>query len=163
MRILYVVQRYGEEVAGGAETHCRHFAEQLAARNHHIEVITSCAIDYQTWADHYGAGSFVHNDVTIHRLPVRHTRDLPRFRDLYGRLAGGPAQALVSRRIEARADAHALSLTGDPATFEAMQGRLSTVNLSDPDPPAWEYVLTASHPSTVERMAAARAYARGAR
>ena len=75
----------------------------------------------------------------------------------------GPAQALVSRRIEARADAHALSLTSDPATFEAMQRRLGTVNLSDPDPPAWEYVMSASHPSTVERMAAARAYARGDR
>jgi STE24 endopeptidase len=78
-------------------------------------------------------------------------------------LIGGPAQAFVSRRVEARADAHALALTGDPATFEAMQRRLGTVNLSDPDPPAWEYVLSASHPSTVERMAAARAYARGDR
>jgi STE24 endopeptidase len=78
-------------------------------------------------------------------------------------LVGGPAQAFVSRRIEAHADAHALELTGDPDTFEAMQGRLSAVNLSDPDPPTWEYVLSASHPSTVQRMAAARAYARGAR
>jgi STE24 endopeptidase len=78
-------------------------------------------------------------------------------------LVGGPAQAFVSRRIEARADAHALELTGDSATFEAMQERLGAVNLSDPDPPTWEYVWSASHPSTVERMAAARAYARGAR
>jgi len=78
-------------------------------------------------------------------------------------LAGGPAQAFVSRHIEARADAHALALTGDPATFESMQRRLSTVNLSDPDPPTWEYLMSASHPSTVERMAAARAYARGDR
>src|SRR5690606_19325686 len=78
-------------------------------------------------------------------------------------LAAAPAQAFVSRRIEARADAHALALTGDPATFEAMQRRLGSVNLSDPDPPAWEHVLFGSHPSTVERMAAARAYARGAR
>lgn len=78
-------------------------------------------------------------------------------------LVAGPAQAFLSRRIEARADAHALTLTGDPATFEAMQRRLGTVNLSDPDPPTWEYLLGASHPSTVERMAAARAYARGAR
>jgi STE24 endopeptidase len=78
-------------------------------------------------------------------------------------LAGGPAQAFVSRRIEARADAHALALTGDPGTFEGMQRRLGAVNLSDPDPPTWEYVMTASHPSTVERMAAARAYARGER
>jgi STE24 endopeptidase len=72
-----------------------------------------------------------------------------------------PIQALISRRIEAHADAHALALTGDPATFESMQRRLSTVNLSDPDPPRWEYLYSASHPSTVERMAAARAYARG--
>jgi STE24 endopeptidase len=78
-------------------------------------------------------------------------------------LVAGPAQAYVSRGIEARADAHALALTGDPATFEAMQRRLGTVNLSDPDPPAWEYLISASHPSTVERMAAARAYARGER
>ncbi|MEU7902315.1 M48 family metallopeptidase [Actinoplanes sp. NPDC049118] len=78
-------------------------------------------------------------------------------------LIGGPVQALVSRRVEARADAHALDLTGDAATFEAMQRRLGTVNLSDPDPPTWEYLMYASHPSTVERMAAARAYARGER
>jgi STE24 endopeptidase len=78
-------------------------------------------------------------------------------------LVTGPAQAFVSRRIEARADQHALTLTGDPATFEAMQRRLGTVNLSDPDPPAWEYLMFASHPSTVERMAAARAYGRGDR
>ncbi|MFG1902087.1 M48 family metallopeptidase [Micromonospora carbonacea] len=75
-------------------------------------------------------------------------------------LVTAPAQALVSRRVEARADAHALALTGDPATFEAMQRRLAGVNLADPDPPRWEYLYSASHPSTVERMAAARAYAR---
>lgn len=78
-------------------------------------------------------------------------------------LAAGPAQAFVSRRIESRADEHALILTGDPITFEAMQRRLGTVNLSDPDPPAWEHLMFASHPSTVERMAAARAFARGER
>ncbi len=75
-------------------------------------------------------------------------------------LLATPVQALVSRRIEARADAHALALTGDPATFEAMQRRLAGVNLADPDPPRWEYLWSATHPSTVERMAAARAYAR---
>jgi STE24 endopeptidase len=78
-------------------------------------------------------------------------------------LVAGPAQAFVSRRVEARADEHALTLTGDPATFEAMQRRLGTVNLSDPDPPSWEHNMFASHPSTVERMAAARAFARGER
>ncbi|TDC41487.1 M48 family metallopeptidase [Micromonospora sp. KC213] len=77
-------------------------------------------------------------------------------------LVAAPAQALISRRVEARADAHALALTGDPVTFEAMQRRLAGVNLADPDPPRWEYLWSASHPSTVERIAAARAYARKA-
>lgn len=78
-------------------------------------------------------------------------------------IVAAPAQAFVSRRVEARADAHALALTNDPDTFESMQRRLSTVNLGDPDPPRWEYLYSASHPSTVERMAAARAFARGER
>jgi STE24 endopeptidase len=78
-------------------------------------------------------------------------------------LVSGPVQALVSRHIEARADDHALALTSDPETFAAMQVRLSAVNRSDPDPPRWEYLLFASHPSTVERIAAARAWQRGER
>lgn len=77
-------------------------------------------------------------------------------------LVSAPAQAALSRRVEARADADALALTGDPATFEAMQRRLAGANLADPDPPRWEYLYSASHPSTVERIAAARAYARKA-
>lgn len=73
-------------------------------------------------------------------------------------LLSSPAQSLVSRRIEARADAHALALTGDPARFEAMQRRLALRNLSDVDPPAWEHWAFGSHPTTAERIAAARAY-----
>jgi len=75
-------------------------------------------------------------------------------------LAATPLQNIVSRRVEARADAHALALTADPTTFEAMQGRLALVNLGDVDPNQVEYALFASHPSTVERIAIARAWAR---
>jgi STE24 endopeptidase len=78
-------------------------------------------------------------------------------------LVAGPLQNAVSRRIEARADRHALALTHDPATFAAMQARLSQVNLGDPDPNPVEYTLFASHPSTVQRMAAARAWSRSGR
>lgn len=78
-------------------------------------------------------------------------------------LVASPAQALVSRRVEARADLHALRLTDDPAGFEAMQRRLAAVNLADPDPNRLEYAMFASHPSTVERIAEARAYARRTR
>ncbi|MEV4512912.1 M48 family metallopeptidase [Dactylosporangium sp. NPDC049525] len=78
-------------------------------------------------------------------------------------LLAGPAQAFVSRRVEARADRHALQLTDDPAGFEAMQGRLALVNLGDPDPNPVEQFLFGSHPTAVERMAEARAWARGER
>ncbi|MEV0229075.1 M48 family metallopeptidase [Nonomuraea sp. NPDC050786] len=77
-----------------------------------------------------------------------------------GSLIMGPAQNLVSRHIEARADLHALDLTRDPATFIAMQKRLAVTNVSDLSPDAVEYVLYASHPSTPERIAMARAWAK---
>jgi STE24 endopeptidase len=71
-------------------------------------------------------------------------------------LVSGPLESLVSRRVEARADQHALRLTGDCAEFAAMQLRLATVNIADVDPPRIEYLLFATHPDTVERLAAAR-------
>jgi STE24 endopeptidase len=78
-------------------------------------------------------------------------------------LVSGPAQNLVSRHIEARADTHALRLTGDAATFEQMQARLAELNLANVDPNTFEFVMFASHPSTVQRMAAGIAFAQGDR
>jgi STE24 endopeptidase len=71
----------------------------------------------------------------------------------------GPAQNMISRHIEARADVHALTLTNDPATFISMQKRLATANISDLSPDAFEYFLYASHPSTPQRIAMARSWA----
>ena len=71
-------------------------------------------------------------------------------------LVSGPVQNLVSRRVEARADQHALRLTGDSAEFTAMQLRLAEVNITDVHPPRVEYLLFATHPDTVERLATAR-------
>ena len=45
-----------------------------------------------------------------------------------------PVQSMVSRRIESRADAHALELTRDPASFLEMHRRLGVGNLADLDP-----------------------------
>ncbi len=71
----------------------------------------------------------------------------------------GPVQTLVSRRIEARADVHALDLTRDPATFVASERRLAVRNLSDLDPNPLVYGLFATHPTAPERIALARALA----
>ncbi|WP_245674888.1 M48 family metallopeptidase [Herbidospora cretacea] len=71
----------------------------------------------------------------------------------------GPAQNLVSRHIEARADVHALELTEDPATFAAMQRNLALRNISDLSPSPLEYVLYSSHPTGPQRIAMARSWA----
>ena len=44
--ILFVVQRYGADVNGGAETLCREIAERLVEVAN-VEVATSCAIHYK--------------------------------------------------------------------------------------------------------------------
>lgn len=54
-RIAIVVQRYGAEVNGGAELHARLLANALKA-HYQVDVLTSRALDYQTWNAHYPAG-----------------------------------------------------------------------------------------------------------
>jgi STE24 endopeptidase len=76
-----------------------------------------------------------------------------------GSLLSLPAQNLVSRALEARADRHSLELTDDPATLVALQQRLATRNLNNPSPPRWEYLWFASHPTAAQRVALADVWA----
>jgi STE24 endopeptidase len=71
-----------------------------------------------------------------------------------------PAQNLLSRRIEARADVHSLNLTHEPHQFVAMERRLATTNLSDLDPSSLVFVLFSTHPTAPQRIALARSWAR---
>jgi STE24 endopeptidase len=71
-----------------------------------------------------------------------------------------PASNVVSRRIEARADVHALDLTRDPQTFIATQKRLAVTNLSDLEPHPLAYAFFATHPGVVERLSLAREWER---
>jgi glycosyltransferase involved in cell wall biosynthesis len=73
-RIAIVVQRYGEEVNGGAELLARWLAEHLLSQAE-VHVITTCAVDYTSWADHYAPGGGRLNGVYIHRFPVDQRRD----------------------------------------------------------------------------------------
>lgn len=76
-----------------------------------------------------------------------------------GTLVTAPAVNLASRRVEARADLHSLQLTGDPATFVAVQRRLAVTNLADLRPSPVLVALFATHPTVPERLALAEAYA----
>lgn len=67
-------------------------------------------------------------------------------------LAVGSAGNVLSRQVEARADAFALELTRDPSAFIALERRLATRNISDPDPPALMHALFGTHPTTLERI-----------
>ncbi|WP_163506768.1 M48 family metallopeptidase [Fodinicola acaciae] len=71
-----------------------------------------------------------------------------------------PFETATSRRVEARADEHALERTGDPANFAAMQRQLAVRNLTDLYPSRFDVLFFGTHPSIPERIAHARDWAR---
>jgi glycosyltransferase involved in cell wall biosynthesis len=89
MRLLFVIQRYGVEVAGGGERATRDLAERLTARGHDVTVLTSCALSYVDWANHYQPGPSTLNGVSVHRLPVPDPRTDRLFGPLNGRVVHG--------------------------------------------------------------------------
>jgi len=78
MTIAFVVQRYGLEINGGAELHCRWVAEHMR-KYMPVEVLTSCAHDYITWRNHYPESEEVINDIRVRRFPVTKPRRPERF------------------------------------------------------------------------------------
>jgi STE24 endopeptidase len=58
----------------------------------------------------------------------------------------------LSRRVEAAADAYSLRLYGHPDAFMGVERKLSTQNVSDPDPPKWVQLVFGTHPTTLDRI-----------
>ena len=78
MKLAVVVQRYGADINGGAELHARYVAEHLA-RHAEVEVFTTCARDYVTWANELPAGTETIGTVTVRRFPVSQPREVYDF------------------------------------------------------------------------------------
>lgn len=92
MKITYATHRYGVEIHGGAELACRMFAEQLAAQpGWSVEVLSTCAFDAVTWADHYGPGDSVVNGVHLRRFRSQSGRHVD-FGDFSARVLANPAR-----------------------------------------------------------------------
>lgn len=118
MKVAFVVHRYGDEVCGGAEIICRQVAERMV-RHWDVEVLTTCAVDDNTWENVFPAGTARVRGVVVRRFPVDHPRDMGTMEELgervYSRtgtpqddvrwmVAYGPYSRELLRHLKTRAD-----------------------------------------------------------
>jgi glycosyltransferase involved in cell wall biosynthesis len=68
--IAFVPVRYGTQVVGGAETLTRLLVEELHSRGWPVEVITTCALDPYSWANHFPEGEELIHGITVRRFPT---------------------------------------------------------------------------------------------
>lgn len=87
LRVAFVVQRYGLEVSGGAELYTRLVAEKMR-KYWKIEVLTSCALDYITWKNHYREGIEEINSVPVRRFSVERERNIEKFGKIQEKIFG---------------------------------------------------------------------------
>jgi glycosyltransferase involved in cell wall biosynthesis len=90
VKLAFVVQRYGADIAGGSELHCRELAQRLSAR-HDITIFTSCARDYVTWDNEYPSGVSADGAVRVIRFAVARPRQVSAFAQLSDEVFEGHA------------------------------------------------------------------------
>lgn len=91
MKIAFVVQRYGDEINGGAELHCRYVARRLTGYAE-VEVLTTCALDYITWRNHYRDGLTQLDGIPVRRFRVERERNPLAFGRIQDELLRFPHQ-----------------------------------------------------------------------
>lgn len=74
-RYCFVVPRYFEGIAGGAETLMGELARQLAKRGDSVELLATCAKDNRTWANELPEGESIVDGMKVTRFAVNQ-RDL---------------------------------------------------------------------------------------
>ena len=71
-----------------------------------------------------------------------------------------PLRAAITRHMEMEADWMALRTTRDPQAVQSLFQRFATTGLDDPSPPTAPYLVFYDHPTLIQRVAMARAWAR---
>lgn len=117
--LAVVPPRYGPEVIGGAEAVLGELAHGMADRGWDVEVLTTCAVDHFTWANHYPVGESTDGKVAVRRFPT-----------------------VVDTSGEVRAELHRRILEGDQLDISEQQ---QWVNDSLRVPELWHHVLDHGH------------------
>ena len=89
-KICFVIQRYGKEVNGGAEQHCRQFAEHMTSWSD-VTGLTTRAVDYISWKNEYTSDREEINGVHVIRFSVDAERNIDTFNEINGRYLSGAA------------------------------------------------------------------------
>jgi glycosyltransferase involved in cell wall biosynthesis len=86
-RVAVVVQRFGSEITGGAESHARQVALKLSP---HVElsILTTCAKDHLTWANELPEGAEHEGPLKVLRFPTEAPRQMRPFNRLSDELFG---------------------------------------------------------------------------
>jgi glycosyltransferase involved in cell wall biosynthesis len=121
--VAFVVQRYGEGIAGGSESLARAVAERLAGERR-ITVFTTCARDYVTWRNELPAGRERLGGVEVRRFPVAEERDLRAFNAFAEPLYERPTSHEEEIEFLRRQGPHAPALT---EALQAEKDRFSAV------------------------------------
>ena len=86
-KIAFINQRYGLEVVGGSEFYTRLIAEHLKGK-YEVEILTTKALDYVTWENHYQNDVEDINGITVRRFEVDRQRDSEKFNQYTGKILG---------------------------------------------------------------------------
>jgi STE24 endopeptidase len=73
-------------------------------------------------------------------------------------LLATPLENVVSRRYESEADWMALQATRDPGAGREAFRSFTRIDLVQPNPPEWSYVLLDTHPTVIQRIAMTEAW-----
>ncbi|MBW4609165.1 MAG: glycosyltransferase [Hassallia sp. WJT32-NPBG1] len=97
MRVAFIVQRCGIEVNGGAEVHCLKVAQQMSSY-WNTEILTTCALDYVTWQNHYAPGVIDISGVKVRRFLVKPQRHIVNFNHLSNQISSRIKEAPIEEQ-----------------------------------------------------------------
>lgn len=93
LKVGFIVQRYGEQITGGAEALARMVAHRLSP-HWNITVLTTCAKDHLTWANELPAGDERDGPVRVKRFASTRPREMRAFNQLSRKRFGRPLDRL---------------------------------------------------------------------